>query len=130
MFFAAIRRIIRSDNRISTNSGQLGRRTQNRRIYQYRRRRRHLRHRSQRTLQLHRQLAHGVGHHGHLQEILLGGHQCRRAVPLQYRPGLAYLSAGGLSANDIGGWSCGINLGGGADFSVARNWDLSQASSG
>ena len=28
----------------------------------------------------------------------------------------------GLSAN---GWSCGINLGGGADFSVARNWDLS-----
>lgn len=31
----------------------------------------------------------------------------------------------GLSANDIGGWSCGINLGGGADFSVARNWDLS-----
>ena len=31
----------------------------------------------------------------------------------------------GLSANDIGGWSCGINLGGGADFSVARNLDLS-----
>lgn len=31
----------------------------------------------------------------------------------------------GLSANDLFGWSCGINLGGGADFSVARNWDLS-----
>lgn len=31
----------------------------------------------------------------------------------------------GLSANDIGGWSAGINLGGGADFSVARNWDIS-----
>ncbi|MEG1700028.1 MAG: porin family protein [Alistipes sp.] len=31
----------------------------------------------------------------------------------------------GLSANDIGGWSCGINVGGGADFSVARNWDIS-----
>ena len=30
----------------------------------------------------------------------------------------------GLSANDIGGWSCGIHLGGGADFSVARNWDI------
>lgn len=31
----------------------------------------------------------------------------------------------GISANDIGGWSAGINLGGGADFSIARNWDLS-----
>lgn len=31
----------------------------------------------------------------------------------------------GLSANDIGGWSCGINLGGGADFEVAPNWDIS-----
>lgn len=31
----------------------------------------------------------------------------------------------GLSANDIGDWSCGINLGGGADFAVARNWDIS-----
>lgn len=30
----------------------------------------------------------------------------------------------GVSANDIGGWSCGIHLGGGADFSVARDWDL------
>lgn len=31
----------------------------------------------------------------------------------------------GLSANDIGKWSCGINLGGGADFSITRNWDVS-----
>lgn len=31
----------------------------------------------------------------------------------------------GLSANDLGGWSCGINLGGGADFSINRNWDVS-----
>ncbi len=31
----------------------------------------------------------------------------------------------GLSANDIGDWSCGINLGAGADFSVARDWDIS-----
>lgn len=31
----------------------------------------------------------------------------------------------GISANDIGGWSAGINLGGGADFEVADNWDLS-----
>lgn len=30
----------------------------------------------------------------------------------------------GISANDIGGWSAGINLGAGTDFSVARNWDL------
>ncbi len=26
----------------------------------------------------------------------------------------------GISANDIGDWSCGINLGGGADFSITR----------
>lgn len=31
----------------------------------------------------------------------------------------------GLSANDIGDWSCGINVGAGTDFSIARNWDLS-----
>ena len=31
----------------------------------------------------------------------------------------------GISANDIGDWSCGINLGGGADFSITRNWDVS-----
>ena len=31
----------------------------------------------------------------------------------------------GLSANDIGDWSCGINLGAGTDFAIARNWDLS-----
>ena len=30
----------------------------------------------------------------------------------------------GLSANDIGDWSCGINVGAGTDFSIARNWDL------
>lgn len=30
----------------------------------------------------------------------------------------------GLSANDIGTWSCGINLGAGTDFEVARNWDV------
>jgi len=31
----------------------------------------------------------------------------------------------GLSANDIGDWSMGVNLGAGTDFSIARNWDLS-----
>lgn len=31
----------------------------------------------------------------------------------------------GVSANDIGGWSCGFQLGGGADFAVARHWDVS-----
>lgn len=30
----------------------------------------------------------------------------------------------GVSANDIYGWSCGINLGGGTDFALAPNWDL------
>jgi len=30
----------------------------------------------------------------------------------------------GLSANDIGDWSCGINLGAGTDFTINRNWDL------
>ncbi len=33
-------------------------------------------------------------------------------------------SALGLSANDIFGWSCGINLGGGVDLHLTRNWDL------
>lgn len=31
----------------------------------------------------------------------------------------------GLSANDIGSWSAGFNIGAGTDFNVARNWDLS-----
>ena len=31
----------------------------------------------------------------------------------------------GLSANDINDWSCGIDVGAGTDFSIARNWDLS-----
>lgn len=31
----------------------------------------------------------------------------------------------GLSANDIGDWSCGIDLGGGADYSINRRWDIS-----
>lgn len=31
----------------------------------------------------------------------------------------------GISANDIGGWSAGVNIGGGADFAVARDWDIS-----
>lgn len=31
----------------------------------------------------------------------------------------------GLSANDMGDWSCAINLGAGTDFAIARHWDLS-----
>lgn len=31
----------------------------------------------------------------------------------------------GLSANDIEGWSMGLNIGAGTDFAIARNWDLS-----
>ena len=31
----------------------------------------------------------------------------------------------GLSANDIFGWSCGINLGVGTDYAVADRWNLS-----
>lgn len=30
----------------------------------------------------------------------------------------------GISANDLGKWSCGINLGAGTDFTLARHWDL------
>lgn len=30
----------------------------------------------------------------------------------------------GVSANDIGDWSCGIHIGGGADFSLTHNLDL------
>lgn len=31
----------------------------------------------------------------------------------------------GLSANDFGGWSCGINIGAGTDFTIGRHWDVS-----
>ncbi len=31
----------------------------------------------------------------------------------------------GVSANDIGGWSCGINIGAGTDFTIGRHWDVS-----
>lgn len=31
----------------------------------------------------------------------------------------------GLTANDIGRWAAGLNIGGGFDFKVAANWDLS-----
>lgn len=31
----------------------------------------------------------------------------------------------GLSANDIGDWSCGINIGAGTDFTLGRHWDVS-----
>lgn len=33
--------------------------------------------------------------------------------------------AAGLTANDIGRWAAGLNVGGGFDFKVASNWDLS-----
>ncbi|MEG0789582.1 MAG: outer membrane beta-barrel protein [Alistipes sp.] len=31
----------------------------------------------------------------------------------------------GLSANDIGKWAVGMNVGGGVDYTVTRNWDIS-----
>lgn len=31
----------------------------------------------------------------------------------------------GLTANDIGRWAAGLNIGGGFDFEVSNNWDLS-----
>ena len=31
----------------------------------------------------------------------------------------------GLSANDFGDWSCGIDVGAGTDFSITRRWDVS-----
>lgn len=33
--------------------------------------------------------------------------------------------AAGLTANDIGKWAVGLNIGGGFDYSIARDWDLS-----
>ena len=32
--------------------------------------------------------------------------------------------AAGLTANDIGRWAAGLNLGGGFDYKVARDWDI------
>lgn len=32
--------------------------------------------------------------------------------------------AAGLTANDIGRWAAGLNLGGGFDYQVAPNWDI------
>lgn len=31
----------------------------------------------------------------------------------------------GVSANDIGGWSFGVNVGAGTDFSLGKHWDVS-----
>lgn len=31
----------------------------------------------------------------------------------------------GFTANDMGKWAAGLNIGGGFDFKVARNWDVS-----
>ncbi len=31
----------------------------------------------------------------------------------------------GITANDIGRWAAGLNIGGGFDFSLTRDWDLS-----
>ncbi|MEG1612363.1 MAG: porin family protein [Alistipes sp.] len=31
----------------------------------------------------------------------------------------------GITANDIGKWAVGINLGGAFDYAVSRNWDIS-----
>ncbi len=50
------------------------------------------------------------------------------AADVQYLFGLTkgwkiYPQAG-LSANDIGGWSCGIDLGAGTEFNLSRHWDL------
>ena len=60
-----------------------------------------------------------------MQDGLLGGYQRRRTIPVQHRPDWHIYPLAGISANDIGDWSCGINLGGGADFSITRNWDVS-----
>lgn len=47
---------------------------------------------------------------------------------LQYQfhllPVWSLYPAVGISANDFGSWSCGINLGAGTDFSIARHWDV------
>ncbi len=40
-------------------------------------------------------------------------------------PGWKIYPQAGLSANDLGDWSCGVNLGAGTDFSLTPDWDLS-----
>lgn len=59
---------------------------------------------------------------------------CKKGCSIDFNADVQYLfrvadawsvyPLAGISANDIGGWSCGINLGGGADFSVAERWDI------
>ena len=39
--------------------------------------------------------------------------------------GWSVYPAVGFTANDIGKWAAGLNIGGGFDFEVARNWNLS-----
>ena len=56
-----------------------------------------------------------------MQHGLLGGYQRLFNIA----PDWHIYPLAGISANDIGDWSCGINLGGGADFSITRNWDVS-----
>ena len=47
------------------------------------------------------------------------------AVRLPLGEGWSVYPAVGFTANDIGKWAAGLNIGGGFDFEVARNWDLS-----
>lgn len=39
--------------------------------------------------------------------------------------GWSLYPSAGITANDIGKWAAGLNIGGGFDYSVSRNWDIS-----
>ena len=64
-----------------------------------------------------------------LMALLHSGCSIDISVDAQYLfhlgSGWSVYPAVGFTANDIGKWAAGLNIGGGFDFEVARNWDLS-----
>ena len=64
-----------------------------------------------------------------LMALLHSGCSIDISVDAQYvfhlGEGWSVYPAVGFTANDIGKWAAGLNIGGGFDFEVARNWDLS-----
>lgn len=64
-----------------------------------------------------------------LMALLHSGCSIDISVDAQYvfhlGEGWSVYPAVGFTANDIDKWAAGLNIGGGFDFEVARNWDLS-----
>jgi len=60
---------------------------------------------------------------------------CKRGCSVDINADMQYLfrvarvwsvyPAVGVSANDIGDWSFGVNIGAGTDFTITRRWDVS-----